>query len=135
VLVLERDQDRFLDPEGVVYDDHSWWSAIKLEFVLNHLEPWWNIAPADSLCPVPFSCEAHYERVQYFVWRIGEVLKCYQRLSPAIRKSEFSAFEASFDEFHQSWLESATSDAERRLPDSMISDWWRLFGGNSSMQN
>ena len=128
--MLIRNNERPKDPEGFICHDYEWWSTTKLQFVLNHLEPWWNVAPADSACPGPFSCEAHYDLVQFYVWRIGGVLHCYEYLPPQVRKDIFAAFDESYHEFHKAWFDSAGSPSERRLPDAMIEEWWKLFGNN-----
>ena len=116
--------------ERMIYEDLRWWSETRLDFVLNHLEPWWLVAPPDSPCPGPFACEAHYGRVQHFVWRIGHVLLWYQLIPPILRERDFATFDLRYEEFFEAWKSSASHKSERRLPTYLIQGWWEAFGGN-----
>ena len=118
-------------PDPVVYESYAWWSQIRLEFVLNNLDPPWLVAPVDSPCPQLLGCEDHYDRTQLFVWRIGEVLLNYVLLPLEQRERDFQDFEPLYQGFYEAWRESADQPAERRLPQHAMKAWWHSFGNNA----
>ena len=119
--------------ELVVYKELGWWSGIRLEFVMNHTLPPWMIPDDERRCPVPESCDRHYDHVQGYVWRIGKVLGLYQLIDESMRRRDFPALEPRYAEFSGALAATAHSQSERRLPDELLPAWWEAFGGNQPM--
>ena len=116
---------------AAVSAEYRWWSQIKPRFIFDHLRAPWTFPFEDFTCPVPVSCETHYDYVQLRIWRIGGILKLYPLISDSVRRREFPAFDFHYGKFLDAWTQSANQDPERRLPDEHLERWIDTFGDSS----